>query len=490
MKKRVFIFALILSLGFFIRGIFLRENLMFGFEQGRDFEIAKNISEFKKFVLIGPKTDIEGVYHGAFYYYLLAFFFFISRGNPLTVATIFIVISSTTIITMYFVAKKFVPKRYALLASLLTAVSFNPVIYSRWISNVSLSLPLSAIYLFVIFGLIKTKNTKLLPTAAFCCGLFLHFEILNIFSGLIILLSAIILLQKTGKKISIKVATLSFVFFSLSILPFIIFNFKHQNILLSNLDIYFFQPKSSDKMNLLSNLSFYFMGIHREISTTLFPFFPKLAILFYPFGLIVFYQSFRNKRKRDAFLLLLIFMFSSFPLIFLLKGQSMEQFFSGTSILIIIFFVFLIERFLKRFHLQSILVYFVFIIYLFFMIRYDFQHLKSLEGVYYHMPYKEITFGKQRKIFNYILASHEPYLIDAFTTPLYRPEGWHYLNSFYSNQKNVNTYRGEPKKIYLIIEPFTYQFWLKIWRKDYDKISKLIETKHFDSITVEIRKPI
>ena len=57
------IWVILLS-AFLLRIAWLDKNLFFGYEQGRDLLAIKDIIFNKNLTLLGPKTDIDGIYHG------------------------------------------------------------------------------------------------------------------------------------------------------------------------------------------------------------------------------------------------------------------------------------------------------------------------------------------------------------------------------------------------------------------------------------------
>ena len=73
-NKTYLILFLIFILALLARLIFIPQNFLFGFEQGRDAQIAQDIIHLRKLTLIGPKTDIAGIFHGVWYYYILSIF--------------------------------------------------------------------------------------------------------------------------------------------------------------------------------------------------------------------------------------------------------------------------------------------------------------------------------------------------------------------------------------------------------------------------------
>jgi hypothetical protein len=72
----IFIFALIL------RSNNLWNNILFTYDQGRDAQRIAGIVSLKDFKLVGPETDIPGVFNGPLFYYLLAPVYAVANFNP------------------------------------------------------------------------------------------------------------------------------------------------------------------------------------------------------------------------------------------------------------------------------------------------------------------------------------------------------------------------------------------------------------------------
>src|SRR5260221_3422478 len=133
----VFLFSI------FIRWYMLPQNLFFGFEQGRDAQIILDIFNKHEFKLVGPKTDLAGIFHGAYYYYLLLPAYILSHGNPLAASFFLIVLSSLTVVIAYFFGRDFFASSKAgAVTALLVATSYAYIIYARWLSNVTPAVPL------------------------------------------------------------------------------------------------------------------------------------------------------------------------------------------------------------------------------------------------------------------------------------------------------------------------------------------------------------
>lgn len=493
MKPCSFKLAVLVSLfivGFALRNLYLSENLLFGFEQGRDFFVAKDIASFNKFTLLGPKTDIEGIFHGVYYYYLLALIYKISLGNPLVVAFIFTFLSSLTIFVIYRTGKEiFTQEKWAMLSALIAAFSFNLIIYSRWISNVSLGIPIYAIFFYFIVKLAKLRKSQYLPFAVFFGFLLLHFEILSIFAVLTTLFFVLIYYR-----IRLKIKDLIFCFFAIfvNILPFVLFEIKHELLLLNGIRRYLFSGIVGE-LNIFTNLKHYFVGINKEIVSTLFPFagrysFIGLFFVIAAFFIILKTKSTNDERKRGIFLFFSVF--GTFPLFFFLKYSSLEQFYVGASIPIILFFVFFLRIIFRnaRLTLKQIFICSTATL-IFINTVYTVRSLQSRNNIFYYTTQKEMAFGKKIQVIKYMQSSSQKYTFDAFTTPLYRPDGWHYLNTWLNRNSRFDGL-VKPTNFFLVIEPFTDKHWLDLWLEEYNKKTVLINEKNIDGIIVQMRKEI
>lgn len=191
MNRSTLFFLLALALvAFGLRWWFIPTHLFFGPEQGRDFFEIKKITE-GNFTLIGPKTDFSGVFHGPVYYYLAAVPFALSRGNPLLVAAFFTVIQAFTVFLAYAAGYEFSGYRAGIFAAVLYTVSYGSIVYSRWLTQVPLAIPLSFFFLWQLFRFKNEKNSGLV-WAAVSAGFLvqvqfifaLYIPIFVLFSGL------------------------------------------------------------------------------------------------------------------------------------------------------------------------------------------------------------------------------------------------------------------------------------------------------------------
>jgi hypothetical protein len=135
-------------------------------------------------------------------------------------------------------------------------------------------------------------------------------------------------------------------------------------------------------------------------------------------------------------------------------------------------------------HLSKVSFFLLAAIYLFFNSRYISKALATRQNIYFHMPYKEITYGRQRQVLDNISAGAASFDFDVFTTPLYHPEGWQYLkHRFYDAKAKPGN-----KKLFLVSEPFVSKYWLDKWLERYNSVSILMKEYKITSIIIQERQ--
>jgi len=180
-------------LGFVIFGFILRflyfSELTFGYDQARDAFEALSIIKNHDIKIIGPTTDIRGLFHSPVFWYIISPFYYLSGGNPAIARIPMIIINVLNILFIYFVTKKlFGDKRIALLSSFFMAVSFEVIQYGRWLSNPPPALLTIGIFFFG-FWLVLEKKKIGLPLMIVAWGFsaafqfFLVYQIIFIFFG-------------------------------------------------------------------------------------------------------------------------------------------------------------------------------------------------------------------------------------------------------------------------------------------------------------------
>lgn len=215
--------------------------------------VIRDIVVNHKLTLIGSKTDINGIFHGPIYYYLAAFPYALSSGNPVFVFAFFIAIQSVSVVLAYLLAYELTRRRRAgLIAAGLFSASYLMIVYSRWLSNPPLSIPLSMAFMLCLLRFIRGKKWYLIVVAALYGLLgqaeFINFLLFGVIGGVAILLYWKQLKQTKPIIISIA-ACVGFIF---SFATYVIFDLRH-NYLISTSVLGLLQGKSGSQSPLLSS---------------------------------------------------------------------------------------------------------------------------------------------------------------------------------------------------------------------------------------------
>lgn len=231
MKKPHLTLIFILGLALFLR--VYRAHILTGFyfDQGRDAKIIWDLIHNHRFFLIGPTTGIEGIFLGPAYYYLITPFYFLGSGNPVAPAVGLALMCVAGIYMTYLIALKYFNANTALLAALLMATSLELVQAHRWLSNPTPLYLSSAIAVWLLLKIVYgSKPGWIWLSLGLSLGLSLQFEAASAVFFLPATLAIFVLFRKT---IVWKFANLIHLFFAFltTLLPQLIFNIRHDNIL-------------------------------------------------------------------------------------------------------------------------------------------------------------------------------------------------------------------------------------------------------------------
>lgn len=230
----IFLIALAVLLRFW--GIWRLD--LFTYDQARDATYIKRIIVDHDLTLIGPQSSLAGIYLGPAYYYLMALPLWLFRLNPVGID---VVTALGGVAAVYFLFKLLKPLGFwpALMASLAYSVSPLVVELSRRAWNPNL-IPLLVIISVSLLGRIfQTNKIKVLPWLALDLGIALQLH----YSSALLIPPLLILFWIYRKKIVwerkyLLVAGLLFLF---SFLPLIVFNWRHDWVMVRSLLTSFWQ---------------------------------------------------------------------------------------------------------------------------------------------------------------------------------------------------------------------------------------------------------
>ena len=255
--------AVILMAAFYIRIYRIDDLLGFYYDQGRDALVIWKLWHDGKLFLIGPVTGLAGVFLGPYYYFLIAPLYLIGGGNPVYPSVFLSFLSVSALLLIFKMGSEMHSRVAGLIAAAIGGFSYYIVYNSRWLSNPNPMFLLSLLFFYSLWKIVSGGKKVWWVISAFIGGLSLNFESASAFFYLF-LFSIFVIWQllvnidfsefkqsimnlKIGLLKQKKWAILSFLAFIVTILPQIIFNFKHDNILLNNLINLFTKDKAFSK---------------------------------------------------------------------------------------------------------------------------------------------------------------------------------------------------------------------------------------------------
>lgn len=224
---------IILLLAFFLRIYRIGDFLDFHYDQGRDAQIIWDLWYEKKLFLIGPVTGLEGVFLGPFYYYLIAPFYLIGAGNPVIPSIFLSFLTVIALFVLYLTGTEIYNKETGLIALIVGSFSNFIIFSNRWLSNPT---PIYLTSILIFYNMIKiVKSTPRKCTLNWyliyiLVGVSLHFE-----AASAVFYLPILMIFSLWRKPKITIFVVSSLFLLITFLPQIVFNFKHDNILFTNI---------------------------------------------------------------------------------------------------------------------------------------------------------------------------------------------------------------------------------------------------------------
>lgn len=238
MKKNLnYLIFSILLIGILLK-LFLTSsgNFIFHMDVARDFIDVREMVVLKNLRLIGPTSAIAGLFSGPLWYYLLSIPFLISLGNPYagvimmiifwTIGGYFLlkIVSRFGTFPMLFAGSIWIGSNYINLA---TSYSFHPNMITF----------LTPVFIYCLEKYLKTKKLKYSILTFGLGGLFFQFEMnFGIFIPFIVLMS--LLLTKNILLLKSRSFWLGFLFFGLTFIPQILFDLKHNFLMLNSVQNY------------------------------------------------------------------------------------------------------------------------------------------------------------------------------------------------------------------------------------------------------------
>lgn len=458
----------------------MADNLFFGWEQGFDALVIYKLLTFGDLTLIGHWTDIPGFFHGPHHYYIMALPYALSGGNPLAASFVSVALGSLVPVVIYFLSKSFLGSaKWGLVSAIIVISSFEFISYARWFNHPALALLFLALlfwglwkyhltqkgvyfFLSVIFAAFAAQLEMVLPTQL-----------------------ALVFIFYFGSKLiqfpKIKTLFLSFLAFLFVFSPLIIFNFRHNNMLILSL-VKYLSGLGDSQVSLIQKFSGYLAELVYVIGENLFPMtriFP--AVVFYLIFLLGLGLFSREKKKRPVFIFVLGWAMMSLGVSF--TGiNNLQHYFLGTGLAWIILFTFSTYALIKHKITRLLLIPLVLLL---LLTRYEtVVKIHTNTRFFFATIQDDLNYRDQSNLLRFVHedAAGERYRLVSFTIPYFMTHAWDYLHQYYYPQDKYEN----SKITYLIIESQVASFYEDQWIADLGK-TELVWEKHFGKIRLQKR---
>lgn len=493
----VFILSLIIRFWFLSK-----ENVNFGYDQGRDAFVIKEMLDGNLKILGPPTSGTPGLFHGVLFYYLIAPAYFLGGGNPMYAVYLMAFINALTIFPVfyltYYLSKKHLP---AFLSAFLFTVSFDAIQFSNLLSNVSLAILFIPVMVLGLYLWIKKKNRfgPLITGLGF--GLTVQSEVAFALY-LLPIVSWLLVYKKNIKKKEI----ITFVtFFVLSVATMVIAEIKFSFPAAKGL-IYLFSSKDGNVTE--QKFSEFLIVILDQIAN-------RFSSLLYPFNIsfgallgfvMVFVAVFAKKFKTNEFnwsLYLLSFMLAH--IIAIPFGGSITPYIMiGAVPLLTVFLAIFIWKLSDR---KYVFLYVVLFFLTFLNLSKFVLKNNSDKPDYFTNDYL-ISNEKSLVDYTYEKADYKPFSISTLTSPLNINTLWSYLYNWYGmgNYGYLPYWRGRdqvdllgnnlqkpPEDVlthFFIMEPSSLipPMWVEIAVGEQDSFSDLVSESRYGDIIVQERQ--
>lgn len=498
-SKPFVIVGLIILLGLVLRCINLQGSVIFAYDQARDAQRVMEMVFHHDIKLVGPETDIPGVFNGVLYYFILAPIYLMSGFDPTAVAVIFILFNLTVIYMLYELALILFNNKYiGYVAGFLWAISYEQINFAKYVSNASL-MPVSTTLFF--FGLalfiFRKKNIGLILSAVGLAAS-IHFNFYLVY--LFIFYPIFFFIYRPKLKplpILISAGILTFM-----LLPFAIAELKWHFAMTKGLMGYFANhtKDSNGSFNPITVFWKYYERIAEMVNFTFFTF--QRGIGTFIMATLMIVGLWRLKKIQRLFLIVCIF--STLPLFVFNSGVLTVQVINSSvffayTLAVAAGLIFLLE---SRYKIIAIVIVMAFVASNFLQCYRDGFRNNTMFASF---PL-QTRFEKQIVDYTYQSVDKKPFSICTVSNPLFSNTIWSFMYKNYGEKKYryLPTWAGQKQFIntdylpidlmheknrFLIIESVGVPDFAKratIYLED--KKSSIVEQKNFGEFIVQKRR--
>lgn len=432
-KHPFFLLFLILCVAFILRTINLKDNILFAYDQARDAQRVYNMVYKGDIKIVGPETDIQGIFNGPLLYYMLAPVYFFSHFDPNAAALLFVYINVATILLVFWAAKLVFNKNsIALIAALFWAFSFEQGFFSRYISNASPMFTTTTLFFIGLALFFLKKKQWGLPLSAIGIALSIH---CNFYFIYLFLFYPICFILFKGKP-KVKTIVLTIIALTVLLSPWIITELRWKFVGTKSLLSYFIhQGTTVSATNFLSFLLSIFLRYYDRISQGIyFSFIPHKLLGFSVMAILLIYSM--VKKRSSSTLFLLLWSLNTLPLFAFKSGvHSVEVINGSVFVPLTIFIAFGISE-LAKIKIQKISIFSA--ICIVGIVSYGFiSYVKNNFTTHsIHIGEPSLLVNAKKVIdYTYKKANKNDFGVCSISEPLFMNTVWSFLYTTYGKQK-------------------------------------------------------
>lgn len=416
-------------------------TLLFTYDQSRDAFAALGITQ-GDFKLVGPASDITGLFHGPLYYYLIAPFYLLGGGDPRVVLIAMIISNLLATIPLFFLVEKLFRNRtITVVTILLFMVSFEAVSYARWLSNPALAVPTMALYYLGLWMVLQRERLGWV-LLGLGVGLSIQSQIFLIYLGPITLFALALFRVRpfAYKYMAMGIGALSFCMVSFLLAEL---KFKGQGI--KGLLSFFFGQEGGGE-TYAAHLHNYWFRFQQLWHLNIFPLSMTAAIMLGFAIIAIFLYNLRgNSNKRP--LLFILFLLFSHSIIFVVSGVKATFINVGVGLAVIMLAAYVLWYLGQK----SRAIMYALLALITAANGYVILRDNPKGSVLFEVQHN-MRFGDELAIVErtYQVAQGQPFGIASVTNPLFVPTTWAYVYQWYAKDHGlaVPFYRGNAASDY------------------------------------------
>ncbi|GEM_PF-6619701 len=327
-QKPQTLFLIVLFLTSLVLRLYRVSLAPFDHDQQIPAQFAYDFFRLHKTSLIGQELSFMGFFLGPLHNTLELIPYGFCKLDPVCVPYFYTFVGALIIISLYLIVKSVFNKKTAIISSAFFSIAYAAINHERAINSNFFLVLSQGLLLYCLHKYFQNKNYYL-PLAAFVCGIaVVNFNPVFIFSALTF--AAISLLRR---KKEIYIYAVSAIAFGINYLPLIVFNLRHQNLLLNNFKV--FMEKSAGLPVNLDRILFVSKDIVLPFYTNFFfqsrqPFFAIITLLLIIVGAKIVLK------EKNYYLYLPLLIIVTFVSFIFYQGQVSEYYFWPTLLPVVI----------------------------------------------------------------------------------------------------------------------------------------------------------